>query len=102
MRSSFGKHRPSDSPRGDTQRACSYCGVYWLRSKLRRDAAGLLACPDDQDGLDAVTLTEGNAALSGNRQLGNYIDESDGNIDPPNTDRYPGFVSPDGHKAPTW
>jgi hypothetical protein len=41
---------------------CDYCGVYWYRSKMRLDAAGYLACPDDQKGLDVVSLARGNAA----------------------------------------
>ena len=102
MRRTVSKHRPNDSPRGDVTRTCGYCGVEWHRSKLRRDAAGILACPDDQPGLDAVTLSEGNAELGGHRRMGQYTNESDGGIDPPNTTPAPPFVAPDGHKAPTW
>jgi len=38
--------------------------VLYYRSQLRRDAAGLLACPDELPGLDSVTLSEGNAELA--------------------------------------
>jgi len=47
-------------PRNDVLSNCSYCGVLYPRSKLRRDRAGLLACPKDRGG-DVVTLSEGNA-----------------------------------------
>ncbi len=41
---------------------CDYCGVLWPRSRLRRDGAGLLSCPDEGDGRDSVTLSRLNAA----------------------------------------
>lgn len=96
MRRTVTRHRSPDSPAGDTTRTCGYCGVEWHRSKLRRDAAGLLACPDDQPGLDSVSLSEGNAARAGQRRLGQYTDLSDGGIDPPNTTPAPPFKSPNG------
>lgn len=40
---------------------CDYCSIMWHRSKLIRDAAGFLACPDDQKGRDIVTLNKLNA-----------------------------------------
>lgn len=40
---------------------CDYCGVYWMRSRMRLDASGYYACPDDQSGRDAVTLSRQNA-----------------------------------------
>lgn len=43
---------------------CDYCGVMWRRSQMRKDRAGLLACPDDVKGRDTVTLAEGNAAAA--------------------------------------
>jgi hypothetical protein len=58
---------PSNAPRGDVQAKCDYCGVRWRRSQLRMDRSGLLVCPDEGPGLDAVTLSEGNAALSRRR-----------------------------------
>ena len=61
------RHWPADAPRGDTQAACSYCGVRWRRSQMRLDRSGLLVCPDEGDGRDAITLSEGNAALSRRR-----------------------------------
>lgn len=66
MSRTVSRRRPSSSPRGDTQAICSYCGVRWLRSQLRMDRAGKLACPDER-GRDVVTLTEGNAALGERR-----------------------------------
>lgn len=54
----IGRKRPANSPRGDSQAMCSYCGVAWHRSQLRRDRAGNWVCPDEGDGLDAVSLGE--------------------------------------------
>ncbi len=51
----IGTKRPRNSPIGDFVAMCSYCGADYLRSRLRRDGAGFLACPDDY-GRDAVTL----------------------------------------------
>jgi hypothetical protein len=48
--------------------ACDYCGVSWPRFKLRRDGAGLFACPDEGDGRDARTLDRLNAATGPFRQ----------------------------------
>ena len=53
---------PFPAPRGERREYCSYCGILWYRSSLRRDAAGFLACPDDQGGRDTVTLDRLNAA----------------------------------------
>jgi hypothetical protein len=50
---------------GERSRAlCSYCGTRWDRDKLYRDAAGLLVCPQEGRGRDAVTLTRENVAAS--------------------------------------
>lgn len=57
----IGKRWPSSAPRGDYQAECSYCGVRWLRSLLRRDRSGNLTCPDEGRGRDAVHLSELNA-----------------------------------------
>lgn len=40
---------------------CDYCGSIWYRSQLYKDGAGMLVCPDEGEGLDAVTLNELNA-----------------------------------------
>ncbi len=69
-------HRPRNSPRGDTTAICDYCGVQWYRSALRKDRAGNLACPDDVDGLDRVTLSEGNAAAAARWQGTDSIKQS--------------------------
>lgn len=57
------RHKPSQLPRNDTLSQCSYCGVSWYRSQLRRDRTGNLACPRDYGG-DIVTLSEANAAAA--------------------------------------
>jgi len=40
----------AESRRPDVRSRCDYCGADWLRSKLRRDADGLLYCPDEGRG----------------------------------------------------
>lgn len=57
-----------ESRRGDRQAQCDICKVVWYRSQLTRKADGLLYCPDDVDGRDAVTLSVGNA--EGSRRRG--------------------------------
>lgn len=48
---------------GETGAAlCDYCGTRWDRSKLYRDEAGLLTCPQEGRGRDAVALTKANVA----------------------------------------
>jgi hypothetical protein len=59
----IGRRLPAGS-RGDRTETCDICGVKWLRSKLRRDGSGRLACPDDFDHNDEVTLDRENAALA--------------------------------------
>lgn len=54
----IGRKWPTDTPAGDYQATCSYCGVMWLRSKLRRDRSGNYVCPDEGAGLDANALSE--------------------------------------------
>lgn len=88
------RHRDPSSPHGDVLRLCSYCGVLYYRSQLRRDAAGLLACPDELPGLDSVTLSEGNAELASQKRMGNYDGPSDGSVDSKNTVPSPGFHNP--------
>lgn len=84
--------RSHRSPPGDTVKLCSYCGIAWYRSQLRRDASGNQACPDDQKGRDVVTLNEGNAAALANRRLpGQSGMPSDGTVDSKSTDVFPGF-----------
>lgn len=56
----------------------------------------MLACPDDQRGLDSFTLSEGNAMMATQRRMGDHTDESDGSIEPPNRVPSPGFVDPNG------
>lgn len=69
---------------------CSYCGVAYYRSELRRDASGNLACPEDQRGRDSVTLNEGNAAALLSRRLpGQTGMPTDGTVDSPSTDVAP-------------
>jgi len=47
---------PSPAPPGEYQTECAYCGITWYRSELRRDAAGMLVCPDDIEGRPAALL----------------------------------------------
>ena len=65
----IGRKRPASSPRGDTRAMCSYCGVEWLASQLRRDRSGNWYCPDEGDGLDKKSLDEANAANSLHRRV---------------------------------
>jgi hypothetical protein len=55
---SINRHRPADSPRGDTQATCDLCGQRFYRSELRRNRAGWLVCREDQEERDPVTLSE--------------------------------------------
>lgn len=51
--------------KGERSRAlCDHCGARWDRRELVRDASGLLRCPQEGDGRDAVTLTEANVAAA--------------------------------------
>lgn len=56
--------------KADYQAMCDVCGVQWLRSKLVRKADGMLHCPDEGNGLDVVSLAEGNARAAETRQYG--------------------------------
>lgn len=47
--------------RGDRQARCDYCGIFWLRSQLTMDEAGLMRCPDEGDGADMVECSRENA-----------------------------------------
>ena len=55
------RHLSRRRPRGDYEALCDLCGVMWHRSKMRKDAAGRLRCPDDIRGRDPVTLARLNA-----------------------------------------
>jgi hypothetical protein len=72
--STIGDHWPSDAPRGDRPAMCDYCGVYWPRSQLRKDAEGKWACPDEGDGLTMTELDMENLA----RMRRPYLDEDEG------------------------
>jgi hypothetical protein len=41
---------------------CDRCGTRWPRSSLWRDLEGLLNCPQEGKGRDAVSLTKANVA----------------------------------------
>lgn len=56
------------APVGERRVVCDYCGITWYRSECRRDAAGFLACPDDQGGRDSVTLDRQNAEYAARAQ----------------------------------
>jgi hypothetical protein len=64
-----GRHLPSSCPRGETVAECDYCGIRWFRSKLTRDRSGRLRCPDEGNGLDQVSLDEGNAQAASKERL---------------------------------
>lgn len=66
-------------PRGDYRATCDYCGITWHRSRLRKDASGLLACPDEGNGRDMVTLADANANAAGKRPISER--KSDGRYD---------------------
>jgi hypothetical protein len=70
----IGDHWPGDAPRGDRPVMCDYCGVYWPRYQLRKDAEGKWACPDEGDGLTMTELDEENLA----RSRRPYLDEDEG------------------------
>lgn len=54
-------------PRRNYAERCDYCDVRWQRDELRLDAAGRLACPDEQDGgrteMELQLLIAANAGL---------------------------------------
>ncbi len=54
------RHRHRSGERGVA--TCGYCGTRWNRSDLYRDQAGLLTCPQEGRGRDAVALTKANVA----------------------------------------
>lgn len=60
----IGKRIDPDLAAGDAVVLCDYCGVPNYRSRMRRDGAGLLACPQEHDGKDAVTLSKEIAAAA--------------------------------------
>lgn len=61
----------------DYPATCDYCGCPWPRSKLRRDGAGRLACPQEGPGLSTVELAKAEAEFLA--QAGNWRNMSDGN-----------------------
>lgn len=87
-------HRPQHLPKSDTQSFCSYCGVSYYRSQLRRDRAGLLACKADYGG-DVVTLSEENAAAA-QRYPGVNTNPDPGGFDFDESETPPTKTYPDG------
>lgn len=61
MRTMTRRYSPTPGPPGERRAMCAYCGIFWYRSQMRRDASGQLACPDDQQGRDQVTLNRLNS-----------------------------------------
>lgn len=63
---------PRNLPRpvaaGERRVVCDLCGITWMRSSCVRGRDGFLRCPDDQDGMDYVELSESYATglVSGN------------------------------------
>lgn len=62
MSKTIGTKLPPGFRAGDYPCYCDYCGVPWYRSQMRIDRGGKLYCPDEGNGLDAVALTERDAA----------------------------------------
>ncbi len=54
------RHRHRSGERGTA--LCDRCGTRWNRSDLWRDQEGLLNCPQEGRGRDAVALTKANVA----------------------------------------
>lgn len=69
----IGHHLPKNSPHGDFETMCDYCGVAYYRSKLIRDAAGFLVCPRDAKGLDVVSLGQIEAANAQRPVVNQYV-----------------------------
>lgn len=71
MSLSVPRHYPHDHVLpGERQDNCAYCGGRFYRSEMRRDGAGYLVCPDDDDGgRDVVTLDRLNAQGASQRRL---------------------------------
>lgn len=60
MRTSGRRIRSGERSRSE----CDRCGALWDRDKLWRDREGLLNCPLEGRGRDAVELTEANVAAA--------------------------------------
>lgn len=54
----IGRHWPTTTANGDRPARCDYCGAMWPLSKLVRDQANLLRCPQEGPGPDAVELSK--------------------------------------------
>lgn len=67
---------------------CQICGVQWRRSRLRRDADGLLICPDEGNGRTESELSTANArdaAQAASRRVrpaAGQVDTDDGSETP--------------------
>lgn len=59
----IGRHWPAKKADGDRQAVCAYCSAAWPRSKLVRDMAGNLRCPNEGTGADIVELAQANASI---------------------------------------
>lgn len=59
----IGRHWPR-SAKGDYAWPCSYCGMMWRRSQLRKDNNGSYVCPDEGNGEDETALDEQNRAMT--------------------------------------
>ena len=55
--------RNQDRGGGDYPCDCDICGVRWMRSDMRLTDGGLLACPDEGDGLEAQECLDANSEL---------------------------------------
>lgn len=72
---------PRGAKYGDYTIRCDICGVHWRRSVCRKDGSGWWRCPDDQDGLDPVTLDQMNSEHSQRRRDPVQDDEGGGAFD---------------------
>ena len=57
-------HRLPENQKGRSTAVCDLCGVRWYRSRMSRKPNGLLVCPEDAVEIDALTLSEANAAAA--------------------------------------
>lgn len=59
----FGRKLSGTSTSGKWPAMCDYCGCAWPREQLRKDAMGLLVCPQEGDGPDLRTRQRTQQAL---------------------------------------
>lgn len=80
MSKTIGRKHPTGDP-NDYYALCAYCGVLWPRSKMHKDRAKLLVCPDEGEGASALALDEHVANQSVGRRQQTVV-KRDGTPDP--------------------